>query len=142
MIRGASLSLQLHGGEAHTRSPRRTEGATVSMRTVFLGGVGAGRCSWGRSDAQVLPWRSMQARNPMVSCERPAPERLRLLEHHTLEISIRELGGFLPLTALGVTAGGVTIQQRSQRGITPRVALSCSWSYFTALSRTLSSTSS
>ena len=89
---------------------------------------------------------ALGARVTLRSCRGARCKRvgflLRLLEHHTLEISIRELGGFLLLTALGVTAGGVTIQQRSQRCLTPRVALSCSWSYFTTLSRTLSSTSS
>ena len=36
------------------------------------------------------------------------------VEHHTLGIRHRELASYLPLTALGVTAGGATIQQNLQ----------------------------
>ena len=38
------------------------------------------------------------------------------LEQHTLQIRHRELDGYLPLTALGGTTGGTTIQQTSSDG--------------------------
>ena len=37
------------------------------------------------------------------------------LDHHLLGIRHRELAGYLPLTALGVTAGGATIQRTSDQ---------------------------
>ena len=39
---------------------------------------------------------------------------VQCLEHHILGISQRQLAGFLPLTALEVTAGWATIQQNLQ----------------------------